>query len=78
MNDLCEYVIRFAVSFTLFEVFYCKVNRFLAIFADFLLVFGINGEPGLSRFSSNDCQCCQLTPSDRICSYKFLKGVEHH
>ena len=77
-RDLSEYVIRFPVAFTRFEVFHYKVSHFLSIFADFLLIFGINGEPGLSRFSWNDCQTCQLTSSNRICSYKCLKWEEHH
>ena len=72
-TELTEYVIRFAVAFAHLELFNCKVDRFLSIFADFLRIFGIIGEPRLSRFYSNDCQSCQLTPSNRICRYKFLK-----
>ena len=78
MSEISEYVLRFPVAFARFEVFHYKVSHFLSIFADFLLIFGIICEPGLSRFSSNDCQSCQLTPSNRICNYKFLKLVEHH
>ena len=63
-SERFEYVIRFSVASEQF---------FLSIFADFLLIFGIIGESGLCRFSSNDCQSCQLTPSNRICSYKFFK-----
>ena len=72
-NDLSEYVISFPVAFARFEVFHYKVSHFLSIFADFLLIFGIIGEPGLTRYSSNDYQSCQLTSSNRICNYKFLK-----
>ena len=73
-----EYVISFSVAFGHFEIFYSKVNLILSIFTDFLVIFGIIGTPGFSRFSSNDCQSCQLILSNRICSHKFLKWIEHH
>ena len=51
-----------------FEISNSEVNLFLSIFTDFLAIFGIIGQPGISRLSSNDCESCQLIPSNRICS----------
>ena len=65
-SGVSEYVNIFSIAFQNFEIFYFKMNRFLSIFADFLLIFGMSDEPGFSRCSSNDSLSCQLIHSIRI------------